>query len=53
MADKDNKTLLLCTVNGQEHVQRIPHNLLLVDYLREVLRLTGTKIARHGIIPSK
>lgn len=48
MADKDNKTLLFCTVNGQEHVQRISHNLLLVDYLREVLHLTGTKIGCDG-----
>ena len=44
----DNKTLLRCTVNGKEHEQSIPDNLLLVDYLREHLGLTGTKIGCDG-----
>ena len=45
MPNPDNKNLLRCTVNGKEHEQSIPDNLLLVDYLREYLGLTGTK---HG-----
>ncbi|MBT3883513.1 MAG: 2Fe-2S iron-sulfur cluster binding domain-containing protein, partial [Rhodospirillaceae bacterium] len=48
MPNPDNKTLLRCTVNGKEHEQSIPDNLLLVDYLREHLGLTGTKIGCDG-----
>ncbi|MFP6734534.1 MAG: 2Fe-2S iron-sulfur cluster-binding protein [Rhodospirillales bacterium] len=48
MHNPDNKTMLRCTVNGKEHEQSIPDNLLLVDYLRESLGLTGTKIGCDG-----
>ena len=34
---------LKCTVNGQEYVNEIPSDLTLLKYLREVLKLTGTK----------
>jgi 4-hydroxybenzoyl-CoA reductase subunit gamma len=42
------KTLLSLTVNGRERVDGIPDNMLLVDYLREHLGLTGTKIGCDG-----
>ena len=34
---------LKCTVNGQEYVNELPSDLTLLKYLREVLKLTGTK----------
>ena len=35
---------LCITVNGQKHVKEIADNILLVDYIRETLALTGTHI---------
>ena len=48
MPPDQNKTILTCTVNGRERIQAVPDNLLLVDYLREHLHLTGTKIGCDG-----
>ena len=42
------KSLLTVTVNGRERTDGIPDNMLLVDYLREHLGLTGTKIGCDG-----
>ena len=42
------KTLLSLTVNGRPRDDAISGNLLLVDYLRERLGLTGTKIGCDG-----
>jgi 4-hydroxybenzoyl-CoA reductase subunit gamma len=42
------KSLLSATVNGRERGDLIPDNMLLVDYLREHLGLTGTKIGCDG-----
>jgi len=42
------RSLLTVTVNGRERTDGIPANLLLVDYLREHLGLTGTKIGCDG-----
>ena len=32
------------TVNNKKHIQNVPDNTLLVDFLRETLKLTGTHI---------
>ena len=48
MRPDQNKTLLSCTVNGRERIQAVPDNVLLVDFLREDLGLTGTKIGCDG-----
>ena len=48
MSEKRNKTHLHCTVNGKERDDFVPDNMLLVDYLREDLDLTGTKIGCDG-----
>ena len=48
MSKKNHKTLLHCTVNGREHDDVVGDNTLLVDYLRESLGLTGTKIGCDG-----
>jgi len=48
MSDKKHKSLLHCTVNGRERDNMIPDNMLLADYLREELGLTGTKIGCDG-----
>lgn len=42
------KTLLSLTVNGRQRDDGILGNLLLVDYLREAVGLTGTKIGCDG-----
>ena len=42
------KILLTVTVNGRERTDGVPDNMLLVDYLREHLGLTGTKIGCDG-----
>ena len=42
------KTLLSLTVNGREREDAVPGNLLLIDYLREVVGLTGSKIGCDG-----
>ncbi len=41
-------TLLSLTVNGRRRDDAVADNLLLVDYLRENLGLTGTKIGCDG-----
>ena len=48
MSEKRNKTLLHCTVNGKERDDVVKDNILLVDYLRENIGLTGTKIGCDG-----
>ena len=48
MSKKNYKTLLHCTVNGRERDDVVGDNLLLVDYLRESIGLTGTKIGCDG-----
>jgi 4-hydroxybenzoyl-CoA reductase subunit gamma len=40
--------LLSFMLNGRKRVDAVPDNLLLLDYLREVLRLTGTKTGCDG-----
>ena len=42
------KTHLTLTLNGRQRDDVVPDNLLLVDYLREVAGLTGTKIGCDG-----
>jgi 4-hydroxybenzoyl-CoA reductase subunit gamma len=42
------KTFLSLTLNGRPRDDAVPDNMLLVDYLREVVRLTGTKIGCDG-----
>ena len=42
------KTLLSVDVNGRRREDAVPGNLLLADYLREVVGLTGTKIGCDG-----
>jgi 4-hydroxybenzoyl-CoA reductase subunit gamma len=40
--------LLTFVLNGRPRVEAVPDNLLLLDFLREVLRLTGTKTGCDG-----
>ena len=40
--------LLALTLNGRKRIDAVPDNLLLLDYLREVVRLTGTKTGCDG-----
>jgi 4-hydroxybenzoyl-CoA reductase subunit gamma len=40
--------LLTFVLNGRRRVEAVPDNLLLLDFLREVLRLTGTKTGCDG-----
>ena len=42
------KSILGLTLNGRAREDVVAHNLLLVDYLREVAGLTGTKIGCDG-----
>jgi len=42
------KSLLSLTLNGRQRDDAVAGNLLLVDYLREVVGLTGTKIGCDG-----
>ncbi len=42
------KTVLSLTLNGRGRDDVVPDNMLLVDYLREVTGLTGTKIGCDG-----
>lgn len=48
MSDAKNISPLHCRVNGKDQDDFIPDNLLLADYLRESLGLTGTKIGCDG-----
>ena len=41
-------TLLSLTLNGRARDDAVPDNMLLVDYLRESVGLTGTKIGCDG-----
>jgi 4-hydroxybenzoyl-CoA reductase subunit gamma len=40
--------LLTFVLNGRQRVEAVPDNLLLLDFLREVLRLSGTKTGCDG-----
>src|SRR5437016_12370379 len=40
--------ILELTLNGRSRVDAVPDNLLLLDYLREVVGLTGTKTGCDG-----
>ncbi|MCC7058935.1 MAG: 2Fe-2S iron-sulfur cluster binding domain-containing protein, partial [Burkholderiaceae bacterium] len=42
------KTVLSLTVNGREREDMVPDGMLLLDYLREVVGLTGTKQGCDG-----
>jgi 4-hydroxybenzoyl-CoA reductase subunit gamma len=42
------KSILALTVNGRKREDLIPDDMLLLDYLREVVRLTGTKQGCDG-----
>jgi 4-hydroxybenzoyl-CoA reductase subunit gamma len=42
------KTLVSMTLNGRVRDDAVPDNMLLVDFLREVAGLTGTKIGCDG-----
>lgn len=42
------KTLLSITLNGRPRDDAVSDNMLLVDYLREIAGLTGTKIGCDG-----
>ncbi len=42
------KTILSLTVNGAAREDLIPQNMLLIDYLREVVGITGTKSGCDG-----
>jgi 4-hydroxybenzoyl-CoA reductase subunit gamma len=42
------KRLLSLVLNGQRHDGAVPDNMLLLDYLREVVGLTGTKTGCDG-----
>lgn len=42
------KTVLSLTLNGEQRADVVPDNMLLVDYLREKVGLTGTKIGCDG-----
>lgn len=42
------KTILALTLNGQPREDAVGDNMLLVDYLRETARHTGTKIGCDG-----
>lgn len=48
MSKESNKTHLHCTINDKERDDVVLDNTLLVDYLREKLGLTGTKIGCDG-----
>jgi 4-hydroxybenzoyl-CoA reductase subunit gamma len=43
-----SKFILELEVNGSLRQDLVPHNMLLVDYLREKLQLTGTKMGCDG-----
>jgi 4-hydroxybenzoyl-CoA reductase subunit gamma len=42
------KSILALTVNGRKREDLVPDDMLLLDYLREVVRLTGTKQGCDG-----
>ncbi|MCP3673439.1 MAG: 4-hydroxybenzoyl-CoA reductase subunit gamma [Gammaproteobacteria bacterium] len=42
------KITLRLTVNGRQREDLVPQNMLLIDYLREVVNITGTKSGCDG-----
>jgi len=48
MVGKSMKTVLSLKLNGRDRDDVVPDNMLLVDYLREMAGLTGTKIGCDG-----
>ena len=44
----NSKISLNLTVNGKQREDLIPQNMLLIDYLREVVNITGTKSGCDG-----
>ena len=48
MSEKKKKSILNCTVNGRRREDLVPDNMLLADYLREHVGLTGTKLGCDG-----
>ena len=42
------KSILSITVNGEAREDAVPDNLLLIDYLRDLVGLTGTKMGCDG-----
>jgi 4-hydroxybenzoyl-CoA reductase subunit gamma len=42
------KSYVSLTLNGRAREDSVPDNMLLVDYLREIVKLTGTKIGCDG-----
>jgi len=43
-----SRSIIRMTVNGEQREDLIPGNMLLLDYLREVLQLTGSKSGCDG-----
>lgn len=48
MTDTTNHSMLSCSINGKPRHDMVRDNVLLVDYLREQVGLTGTKIGCDG-----
>ena len=48
MTETQNHTMLNCSINGKTRHDMVRDNVLLVDYLREQVGLTGTKIGCDG-----
>ncbi len=48
MSEKKKKSILNCTVNGRQREDLVPDSMLLADYLREQVGLTGTKLGCDG-----
>ncbi|MCW5698594.1 MAG: 4-hydroxybenzoyl-CoA reductase subunit gamma [Rhodospirillales bacterium] len=42
------KAILTLTLNGRPREDAVSHNVLLIDYLREIAHLTGTKMGCDG-----
>ncbi len=48
MSDDAKQSVVRCTLNGRPRRDFVPDNMLLVDFLRETVGLTGTKIGCDG-----
>lgn len=48
MSDDAKQSTVRCTLNGRPRRDFVPDNMLLVDFLRETVGLTGTKIGCDG-----
>ncbi len=48
MTDINNKIPLKISINGEQREDLVPQNMLLLDYLREVVNITGTKSGCDG-----